>query len=544
MFKTLETYEVDEKELSLGGSHLFGKVPNKINSKSLERINKYLRYRNRTFYECLKERNFDKAIMIWMIMLKTSKSYQLYLAHKCNPKWYIEKSEEEVISEIKNAIKTLRRWDIKSELRRFYVLKSKDAKRQGQVFQIGKTELLEGEKLRPIGCPNLATAMISKGITEIITALLDPYREPVQHGYRPNRGVHTAIMEVIKKYKGKAIEFDMRSFFNKVPQRWMYDTMNNIHHKLSSMFFEFIWNCNYKYKHLEPEKELKYLFNAKLEGSKKAKPYLYRSGLPQGLSCSPLISTLALEWIGFKGDTVMYADDGIFFGEAEKFKEWKEEMESWGMHMAEEKTKEVTGEIEFLGTKLDFEKRIVTVEGNEISFEDPKLEEILKSITGKYGKKKTQWTWEIKENSYIEKFRMEDTEEEIEEQEQKGDLKKINGHIYSITRSSSKCLEKLASDIKLLPCGKIRAFKFNIFHVNESPHSTIQDRENHVEVWNNKDVILGRSMWSRSMRLNHIVKHGSQEKDHYVQDIIRDKSYKEYLIRKGISHDLLKSISS
>jgi hypothetical protein len=548
-FKTLETYNADEKELILGGNHLFGKVPNKIESKTLAKINKYLSYRNRKVYEAVKEKDFDKAVMIWLIMLKTSFSYQLYLAHSCNPKWYIEKSEKEQISSMKDAISSLRSWRISSEMRRFYVLKSKEANRQGMVYIPGETELRENEKLRPIGCPNLTTSMISKAITEMITFMMDPFREEVQHGYRPRKGVHTAIMDVIKKYKGQAIEFDMRSFFNKVPQRWIYETLNNVNHKISSMFFEFIWNCNYKFKNLEPEKELKFLFNTKLQGMKKKKPYLYRSGLPQGLSCSPLISTLALEWVGYGGETVMYADDGIFFGTPEEFEKWRKNLESWGMHMAEEKTKIVGKQVRFLGTEIDFERRIVKTETQDIEFDDPNIESKLCETVSKYGKKRTQWTWTIKEGSTIERVRIEEAkidEEDLrvlKEEGQRKDLKRINGNIYSITRSSSWSLEILAKGMKSLTYEPIRPFKFSIFHINESPHQTVQEKQNHVEVWNNSDVIAGRSLWSGSMRLNHIVKKNSQERDHYVNDVIRETSYKEYLTNRNISHDMLKFIS-
>ena len=124
----------------------------------------------------------------------------------------------------------------------------------------------------------------------------------------------------------------------------------------------------------------------------------------------------------------------------------------------------------------------------------------------------------------------------LKEEGQWKDLKMINGNIYSITRSSSWSLEILAKRMKSLTYEPIRPFKFSIFHINESPHQTVQEKKNHVEVWNNSDVIAGRSLWSGSMRLNHIVKKNSQERDHYVNDIIRETSYKEYLTNRNISH--------
>lgn len=60
---------------------------------------------------------------------------------------------------------------------------------------------------------------MSKSLTDLITFLFENGRTVHQHGYRHNKGVHTALLTVINKLKEghkEIFEFDLKSFFNNV----------------------------------------------------------------------------------------------------------------------------------------------------------------------------------------------------------------------------------------------------------------------------------------------------------------------------------------
>jgi hypothetical protein len=48
------------------------------------------------------------------------------------------------------------------------------------------------------------------------------------------------------------------------------------------------------------------------------KDIIVREGLPQGLSISPLLATLALESTKTPRNLLMYADDGLIFGNSDE----------------------------------------------------------------------------------------------------------------------------------------------------------------------------------------------------------------------------------
>jgi hypothetical protein len=59
--------------------------------------------------------------------------------------------------------------DLRLTLRRFYVIKNKIEKdRNGKVYE---GELKEGEKLRPIGAPEMPSRVVSKAFNDLIMLL-------------------------------------------------------------------------------------------------------------------------------------------------------------------------------------------------------------------------------------------------------------------------------------------------------------------------------------------------------------------------------------
>lgn len=522
----------DKTVISVEETRLFGRLPNKSGEKRLSKMNRYLEYQSNKVNKYREEGNIDKVVMIWMVMLKHSMSYHMYLLNSSSRDWYWSRDYESYVQECVKFRNKMRTWKFSNEMTRFYVLKSPDQDRVGKVWD--GEELKEGEKLRPIGSPDLPTKAASKSMTDLLVYLEDKKRPNNQHGFRPKLGVHTALMDVIErlKQKGNIVwEFDLLSYFNKVPQAWIFYRLGEINKKIRSVVLSGLWKTNYKYKRLEAEKELKYQFDVSLNGRPK-KPYLYRSGLPQGLPISPVLSTMALEWVGIPKSIVMYADDGLFIGEKEEeFKLWMEHIRKWGLEMAENKTRKVEGKFRYLGAEIDIENREITIEGVSKKWDAEDIKKFVETAKQKYGKKKEAWTWDIHEKSMIRRVKIQyltwwERLNIIIRHTWSGvrtwkDYIMIKGEVYSISESSSKSLEQLAEILSKVKYKKIKGFTEEIFIRNPSPHSTIQNRRHHVEVWNNKDAIEGNSMWNWAYK-STIVKLGSQEKDRWSENYVRE----------------------
>jgi len=84
---------------------------------------------------------------------------------------------------------------------------------------------------------------------------------------------------------------------------------------LGNLILKVITNVGYKFKEIHKEAELTCTV---VKGEK----HIIRRGLPQGLSLSPLLCTLAVEQFCPPKGTFMYADDGVFIGDEERLKEF------------------------------------------------------------------------------------------------------------------------------------------------------------------------------------------------------------------------------
>ena len=133
-------------------------------------------------------------------------------------------------------------------------------------------------------------------------------------------------------------EFDFRSFFNTVPHEYVKEALLRRSKLLCNLTLSLIRNVRYIFDKLEKESEL--VIMPKLELPKehnlnkaelanrreaiersqnftKKLPIILRNGVPQGLPISPLLATLALEVTSTPKNLVMYADDGLIFGDNE-----------------------------------------------------------------------------------------------------------------------------------------------------------------------------------------------------------------------------------
>jgi hypothetical protein len=82
--------------------------------------------------------------------------------------------------------------------------------------------------MRPIGAPDIASKVLCRFLSDMCTCLLEEPRSGLpltNHAYRPFKGRHTAVMEMLENYitvmiQHKKIpvimEFDFKSYFNNV----------------------------------------------------------------------------------------------------------------------------------------------------------------------------------------------------------------------------------------------------------------------------------------------------------------------------------------
>lgn len=93
-------------------------------------------------------------------------------------------------------------------------------------------EKKNSSKKRPIGIPNFT----DKLVYEVIRGLLEAYYEPQfsdnSHGFRPERGCHTALSQIREQFKGIVwyIEGDIKGCFDNINQEVMMEILSrNIH---------------------------------------------------------------------------------------------------------------------------------------------------------------------------------------------------------------------------------------------------------------------------------------------------------------------------
>lgn len=309
-----------------------------------------------------------------------------------------------------DSMNKLRRMDLRLTLRRFYVIKNKiDKDRNGKVYE---GELKEGEKLRPIGAPEMPSRVVSKSFNDLIMVLFWDKFSRHQHGYRRNKGTHTALYGIInylrKNKEFEIYEFDFKSFFNTIRPSWVYRVLLGRSKIVAELIMRILLQVEYKFKTIEKEAEL--VMDYKVEHNGKILPHIVRRGLPQGLSLSPLLSTLVLEMFKAPKGLFMYADDGLFIGTLEminKFKKWLQDVELTGATIAKEKTGMTGRVLKFLGCTIDRDQEIIIMQdGTKFSFWTKNLKSKLsKHAPNQYKKRnEEEWSWQIEADSYLGRF--------------------------------------------------------------------------------------------------------------------------------------------
>ena len=142
-------------------------------------------------------------------------------------------------------------------------------------------------KKRPLGLPTWSDKLVA----EVVRLLLEAYYEPQfsdhSHGFRPGRGCHTALSEIVEVWKGTHwfIEGDISDCFGSLDHQVMLDTLaEKIHDNRFLRLIEAMLQAGYLQD---------WRWNATL------------SGVPQGGIASPILSNIYLHHLDSFVETVL-----------------------------------------------------------------------------------------------------------------------------------------------------------------------------------------------------------------------------------------------
>jgi group II intron reverse transcriptase/maturase len=146
-------------------------------------------------------------------------------------------------------------------------------------------------KMRPLGIPTWSDKLVQ----EVLRSLLEPYYEqrfsPQSHGFRPNRGCHTALLEIQRTWKGITwfIEGDIKGCFDNIDHTILLDNIRrDIHDGRIIELIKGLLKAGYM-------ETWKYHETA--------------SGTPQGGIISPLLANIYLDQLDkFVADTLIPAN--------------------------------------------------------------------------------------------------------------------------------------------------------------------------------------------------------------------------------------------
>ena len=132
-------------------------------------------------------------------------------------------------------------------------------------------------KLRPLGLPTWSDKLLQQVVNMILEAYYEPQFSKYSHGFRPKRGCHTALLEVMQKGKGSKwfIEGDLCACFDKINHKILLNILAENFH--DNRFIRLI-SALLKAGYLEDWK-----FNNTF------------SGVPQGSICGPILSNIVLD---------------------------------------------------------------------------------------------------------------------------------------------------------------------------------------------------------------------------------------------------------
>lgn len=234
------------------------------------KINRYLEYQEKRICNAISKKQYQKAALIWLILLKNSFGYQLCLFNKVMPQWHYLLNYREAKLLLQKIVNKCRSNDLHLDLSRFYILKT------------------DGKRWRPIGAPDYPSRVISRSLNDLIYVLFEDKFNKVQHGFRKNRGAHTAILEIVEKLKLNpkiVYEFDLKSYFNTVRPMWVYRSLLSRSSLVAEVVYKILMQIRYKL----PKKVTR------------GEEIVYKKHYVWMLIAQPWILLLLMYWMGMLG---------------------------------------------------------------------------------------------------------------------------------------------------------------------------------------------------------------------------------------------------
>src|SRR6266536_483526 len=142
-------------------------------------------------------------------------------------------------------------------------------------------------KLRPLGLPSWSSKVMQEVVRELLNAYFEPRFSEHSHGFRPGRGCHTALSEIVHGWKGIhwLIEGDISDCFGRLSHEVLLDILN---------------------EHIQDNRFLR-LIRQMLQVGYLEEWHWHEtlSGAPQGGVCSPILSNLVLDKLDQFVETVL-----------------------------------------------------------------------------------------------------------------------------------------------------------------------------------------------------------------------------------------------
>jgi len=142
-------------------------------------------------------------------------------------------------------------------------------------------------KLRPLGLPSWSSKVMQEVVRELLNAYFEPRFSDHSHGFRPGRGCHTALSEIVHGWKGIhwLIEGDISDCFGRLSHEVLLDILS---------------------EHIQDNRFLRLIRQMLQAGYlEEWRWHETLSGAPQGGVCSPILSNIVLDKLDRFVETVL-----------------------------------------------------------------------------------------------------------------------------------------------------------------------------------------------------------------------------------------------